>query len=417
MWVLCSALASAPGQAQPVLTLAQALRAAEDRSHLLVAQDAAATASREMAVAAGQLPDPTLTAGFNNVPVNGPDKFSLTRDFMTQSTIGVTQQLTAADKRQARAARFEREADAAEVGRAVALAKLRRDTATAWLARHYQERVLDLLRAQRAEAALQVEAADAAYRGGRGAQADVFAARSAVAQIDDRLRQAESQAASAGTKLARWVGAEAAQPLAAPPDLALLQLGTGPLETPWDQHPELALMRRQEDVAQAEADIARSNQRADWSVELSYSQRGPAYSNMVSLNLSIPLQIDPKNRQDRELAAKLALAEQLRAQREEAAREHAAETRSWWQQWQAGRERLADYDRTLMPLATDRTRAALAGYRGGGGPLNAVLEARRAEVETRLDRLRLEMETAALWAQLEYLIPPGRETAAVAKEK
>ena len=415
--ILASALLGPGSPAQPVLNFDDALRLAQKRSHQLVAQDAAAAASREMAVAAGQLPAPTLTAGFNNVPVNGPDSFSLTRDFMTQSTIGIAQQLTAADKRQARAARFEREAEAAELGRAAALAALRRDTATAWLARHYQERMLDVLRAQQAEAALQVEAADAAYRGGRGTQADVFAARSAAAQLDDRVRQTQSQAATARTKLARWVGAEASLPLGVLPDVTLLRPGADALQAGWEQRPELALMRRQEAVAQAEADIARTHQRADWSVDLSYSQRGPAYSNMVSLNVSIPLQIDPKNRQDRELAARLALAEQLRAQREEAERELAAETRSWAQQWQAGRERLAAYDSTLLPLAAERTRAALAGYRGGGGPLNAVLEARRAELETRLDRLRLALETAALWAQLETLIPPAREAAATVKEK
>ena len=43
-----------------------------------------------------------------------------------------------------------------------------------------------------------------------------------------------------------------------------------------------------------------------------FSQRGSAYSNMVSLNVSIPLQWDQKNRQDREVSARLALAEQLR---------------------------------------------------------------------------------------------------------
>jgi hypothetical protein len=47
--------------------------------------------------------------------------------------------------------------------------------------------MLDVLRAQRTEAGLQIDAADAAYRGGRGTQADVFAARSMVAQIDDRI--------------------------------------------------------------------------------------------------------------------------------------------------------------------------------------------------------------------------------------
>ena len=133
---------------------------------------------------------------------------------------------------------------------------------------------------------------------------------------------------------------------------------------------------------------------------------------MVSLNVSIPLQWDQKNRQDRELAGKLAMVEQLRAQREEVTREHLAETRAWLQEWHSNRERLAHYDSTLIPLAGERTRATLAAYRGGGGALAAVLEARRMEIETRMDRLRLEMETAGLWAQLNYLIPFDTRAAA-----
>jgi outer membrane protein TolC len=409
--ILCSALVGLSSQAQQTLTLDQALRVAQERSRQLAAQDAAALASRQMAVAAGQLPDPTLTAGFNNVPVNGPDRFSLTRDFMTQSSIGVTQELTGADKRKARAARFEREADAAEGGRALALANLRRDTAIAWLARYYQERMLDVLRAQRAETLLQVEAADAAYRGGRGSQADVFAARSAVAQVDDRIRQTERQIATAKTKLARWVGSDADQALGVPPLLSAINVGTTGLETQLAHHPQIALMAKQEEVARAEADIAQSNKRSDWSVDLTYSQRGPAYSNMVSVNLSIPLQLDQVNRQDRELSAKLAVVEQMRAQREEATREHLAETLGWVQEWQSDRERLAHYDSELIPLAAERTRAATAAYRGGNGSLSAVLDARRGEIDTRIDRLRLEMDAAGLWAQLEYLILPAHEAA------
>ena len=45
------------------LTLPEAQRLAVARSRQLVAQDAAVTAAREMAVAAGQLPDPVATAG------------------------------------------------------------------------------------------------------------------------------------------------------------------------------------------------------------------------------------------------------------------------------------------------------------------------------------------------------------------
>ena len=111
-----------------------------------------------MGLAAGQLPDPTLKFGVNNLPINGEDRFSLTQDFMTMRSVGVMQEFTRDDKRKARSARFEREAGVAEAGRAVALANLRRDTAVAWLDRHYQERMRELLQLQRAEAALQVEA-------------------------------------------------------------------------------------------------------------------------------------------------------------------------------------------------------------------------------------------------------------------
>lgn len=416
-WAPALALvAGLDAHAQQALTLEQALRLAQERSRQLMAQDAGAAASRQMAVAAGQLPDPVLKTGLNSLPSSGPDRFSLTRDSFTMATVGVMQEFTRAEKRTARAGRFEREAEVAEAGRAVALANLRRDTAMAWLDRLYQERMRDVLQTQRAEAGLQIEAAEAAYRGGRGTQTDVFAARSAVAQIEDRIRQTDRQIATAKTKLARWVGDDASQALGAPPSLATARLDAANLEAELSHHPQIALMVRQEALARAEANVAQTNKRADWSVELTYAQRSSAYSNMVSVNLSIPLQWDQKNRQDREVSAKLAMAEQMTAQREEATREHVAETRTWLQEWQSNRDRLTHYDDALIPLASERTRAAIAAYRGGGGLLSAVLEARRMEIDTRMDRLRLEMETAGLWAQLNYLIPAEHVAAAVTEK-
>jgi outer membrane protein TolC len=415
-------IATSAALAQPSLTLDRALQLAQERSRLLPAQESAAAGARQMALAAGHLPDPVLKAGVNNLPVDGADRFSLTRDFMTMRSIGVMQEFTRDDKRKARSARFHREAEAAEAGRTVALIDLRRETAMAWLERHFQERLRGLLQVQRSETALQIDAAEAAYRGGRGSQADVFAARSALAQIDDRIRQADLQVATAKAALARWVGTSAEQPLGEMPALSAVRLDTTDLDARLEQHPQLALMARQEATALAEADIARSNRRPDMSVELMYSQRGSAYSNMVSVNVSIPLQWDRANRQDRELAAKLAESEQLRAQREEATREQVARTRTLLLQWTSTRDRLAHYDSTLIPLATDQGRAAIAAYRGGAAPLGAVLEARRTEIDRRVERLQLEMEAASLWARLEYLIPaeqpaPVAHAAAAAKEQ
>ncbi|HUG25381.1 TolC family protein [Piscinibacter sp.] len=392
------------------LSLDEALRRAEARSRQLTAQEAAASASRSMAVAAGQRPDPALKASLTNLPIDGPDRFSLARDFMTMRSVGVMQELTRDSKLKARSARFEREAEMAEAGRALVLANLQRDTAIAWLDRHYEERLLDVLVAHRDEARLQIEAADATYRGGRGSQADLFAARAAVATIDDRVAEAERRIATAATRLSRWVG-DGTGALGAPPALDVVGIRAEDLETQLAHHPDIAVLLKQEDVALAEAEIAQTNKRSDMSVELMVSQRGSAYSNMVSINLAMPLQWDQKDRQDREVAARLARVEQVRAEREEATRMHLADTLAMLQAWHSNRERLRRYDDALIPLAAERTRAALAAYRGVGGMLNDVLDARRNEIDTRMDRLRLEMETARLWAQLNYLIPAGHATA------
>src|SRR5581483_1322098 len=96
--------------AQTPLTLAEALRIAEARAPAIAASAAAARGARELAVAAGQLPDPVLRAGLDNVPVTGSDALSLTRDSMTMARVGVMQEYVSRAKRDARREREERDA-------------------------------------------------------------------------------------------------------------------------------------------------------------------------------------------------------------------------------------------------------------------------------------------------------------------
>lgn len=399
---------SSPWPASAALAVDEALRLAEQRSSLLPAQDASALAARERAVAAGRRPDPMLSASLTNLPVTGDDRFSVTRDFMTMRSVGLKQQLTRGSKLEARAGRFEREAEVAEAQRALALLQLRRDTAVAWFDRLYEERMREVLVEQRDEARLQIDAADAVYRGGGGTQVDAFAARTAVERLEDRIAVADRQIATATARLARWIGPAADGALAPPPPMADVMLHDDLLERELERHPQLELMRRREAAATAAAQVARSERAADLSVEVMYSQRGPAYSNMVSINLSMPLQWDQKNRQDREVAAGLAAVEQLRGEREDAARVLVAEATTMLHEWRSYRRRVARYESALIPLAGERTRAALAAYRGGSGPLAAVLQGRETEIATRLERLGLERDAAQRWAQINYLLPDDR---------
>jgi outer membrane protein TolC len=410
--VLFSALcASGALGAEPPLTLPEAQRLAVARSRQLVAQEAALAAAREMAVSAGQFPDPIATIGVNNLPVNGPDAWSLSRDFMTMTSVGVIQEFTRAEKREARAQRYEREADKALAEKDSRLASIQRDTALAWLDRYYAEAMAVVVAEQSAQARTEIEAAETAYRTGRGNLADVVMARSALVSLDDRASEIGRRVSAAKIALARWIGSDAEAPLVGKPAIDSIRVDLQTLDEDLEHHPQIAVLARQEAVAAAEVKIAQANKKPDWSVALMYSQRGSAYSNMVSLNVSVPLQWDQTNRQDREVAAKLAMLDQARAEREDVLRAHIAEVRAMVAEWENDRERSARYARELLPLAGERTQATLGAYRGAKASITDVLIARRSEIDLRLQALQLEMDTARLWAQLNFLIPDdGRGT-------
>jgi outer membrane protein TolC len=415
---LAAVASSAPLGAQVLnagapLTLSEAQRRAVERSRQLAAQDSAVAASREMSVAAGQLPDPALRLGLDNLPINGPDQFSVTRDFMTMRRVGVMQEFTREEKRQLRGERFEREADKSLAEKAATFAMIQRDTALAWLDRYYAETTAAVIAEQAREVKLEIVAAEGAYRGGRGNQADVFAAHSALVALEDRASELDRRIRTAKTGLARWIGEGADAPLAGRPAIDSVRLDTRALEAQLAHDPQIAVYSRQEEIASTEVRLARANKKSDWSLEVAYQQRGPSFSNMVSIGVSIPLQWDQKNRQEREIAAKLAMAEQARAQREEALRARIGEVRAMLTEWENGRERLARYERELVPLANERTQAALTAYVGGKSNLTDLLLARRNEIDVRMMAVQLEMETARLWAQLNFLFPeniPAKES-------
>lgn len=393
-----------PACAAPAaLTLAEAQDIAILRSRQLVGIDASISAAREMAVAAGQRPDPVLKLGVDNLPLSGPDRFSLGGDFMTMRRLGVMQELTGADKRHWRAEGYARAADKSAAEKAAAGAAIRSQTAVAWFDRLYAGRMAQLAAEQQAEARIAIDAAEASYRAGRASQADVLAARGELALADDRASETARRERTAAINLTRWVGSEAERPLAAPPAIDVLGLDPARLAAQSAQHPQIAVLAREEARAQAQVQLAQADKKPDWSVEVALQQRGSAYANMISVGLSVPLQWDRKDRQQREVSAKLAMVEQARAEREEAEREHAAEIRTMAEEWDSARERIARYERELLPLAASRTQALLAAYNGGKASLADLLAGRRNETALRVQMLQLQMDSARIWAQLNFL--------------
>jgi len=405
--LLALGLSGRVGADEGPLTLAEAQRIATLRSERIEAGDLGVSASKDLAKAAAERPDPVAKIGLENVPVNGSEAFSLQQDFMTMRSVGIMQEITRPSKLRARAAESEQAVRLAEARKAQALVEVRRDSALAWLARYYAEATQRTVTEQVEAARLEVAATESAYRGGRGTAADVLEAREVVAEFEDQALEASRAASASRIALARWVGDAADRRLAGEPTIDTIPLHKHALDSQLQDHPEVVALERREELARAGAEVARAERHPDWSVEFIYSARGTGYSNMATLELTVPLQIRRAYRQDPKLAAKLAEASQAKAEREDMLREHTADVAAAIDAWESTRERRNRYRTTIIPLAADRTVAARAAYQGGRASLTDLLSAHRAEIDARLKALELEATAARLWAQLAFLtVPP-----------
>ena len=409
LFVLVVAMLFAPPAAQadelPSLSLAEAIRLASEQSPQMAAQRSAITAAEQATASARQLPDPKAIVGIDNLPVTGPDAWSLTSDFMTMRKIGVMQDFPGAGKRELKGKLAERVTAKEQAMLVDVQAALRRDVASAWVDRYFAERMESVVDQQMAEVQLQIDAMRAGLKAGKTQPADLLATQLNLQMLLDKHAEFEKQAARAKAMLSRWLGAVAARPLA-PFKLPVVPSEQGTLADHIAHHPHVQALERQVDVAQTEAALAKAAANPDWSLEFAYQQRGPTFSNMISVQVSIDLPLFQKRRQNRDLAAKLALVEQARDLKEDAIRQHLAEAQAAAADWDAATSRLKRFDDSLLPLSKQRAEAALAAYRGGRGDLTPVLQARRDELDIKLQQLQLTGDQARAYAQLLYFLPP-----------
>lgn len=387
------------------LSLAEALQIGERGSPRLAAQSAALAAARELVQRAGELPDPKLRFGIDNLPVSGPDRFQYNTDSMTMRRIGLMQDIPNGEKRHLREARAARERDVEAANLAAQRVGVEREVGLAWIELCYARKGRVPLAGLAKELQLQLDTVSAAIAAGRQTTGDALALRSALEAAQDRIIEQDRTIERARAALAAWLPKDASRPLADPPDTGRFDHAPTALLANLDEHPDQKVYAEREALARAEVALASNSKKPDWSVELSYGQRGPAFDNMITLMVSVDLPWEAEKRQDRDIAAKQRLVDQASAQTEEARRLHEAELRGIYADWQTAGVRVERFEKRLLPLAQERVAAALASYRGGRGELATVLEARRAETETQISLLQTQLERARAWAKLNFLLP------------
>lgn len=391
------------------MSLEEAVNEALQQSPQVGASAAGLDAATAVAPSAGRLPDPELVAGVDNLPVNTAESFSFTRDFMTMRKIGVMQSFPSGEKRRLQGERAQGQIAVAHGEWLKARYDTARATADAWIANAVDQESLARLKALEPEVRVQADAARAALASGRTSAAEALGGQSLSALLEDRILALEEDQAMQQAELAHWIGADAQRPLAGIPVEVELHTTPEALLADVPRHPPLAPVVARLAEAQTEVELARADKRPDWSAEFDYAQRGPDFSNMISLEFHVSLPLFGEHRQNPVIAEKLALMRAQEARRDEEVRMHTAELASDLAQWRLGRERLKRYAAELLPLARDRSRAAVASYSAGRGDLRNTVDALAQEIDTQLAYVQLEGSVARAWAHLHFLHDAGRE--------
>jgi outer membrane protein TolC len=383
------------------LTLADAVRLAGARPLRVQAQDAAVAAAEADASAAGALPDPMLFVGIENLPVTGGDAFDPTVDDMTMKRVGVRQEFPSGAKRLARRTFALREVDVARAQAVADALAVRRAAADAWIAAWAVEHELHALEKLREQARLAARLARA-RAGGGGSIAEALAADAAGLELDNRLEEARARRDAALAALRRCVpGAQAVA--MQDPDFDALPFTQAQLLARLDELAPLLGESARVEKAAAAIDVARAEKRSDWSLTASYGQRDRDRSDMLSVEVGIALPWFQRGRTDSGVLAREAEYRQSLALREDERRALSADIEAAHARWEALKRQVALHEDRLLPIARDRSAAALAAYRAGG-ELQPWLDAREAELEVHRSHAEHLGELGHAWAALAFLI-------------
>jgi len=383
------------------LSLDEARRLALTDQPILDGRAAAIEADEQQAVAVAQLPDPKLSAGLKDLPVDRGEAFSVRDDNFTTFSAGLSQELPRGDKRRLRGERKRLDAEVQRAGLQDDRRSIGRDAALAWLDVYEAEQALALTQQLADESALQVQSLDSGYRSGRGTQADWLAARVEAGLVNDKLQDWRHHVERLRAALSRWIGEAAARPLDA--DLSALaqpvewsQLGAGV-----ERHPLVSGLQKQVEGSDNEVALAKQAYRPDFAVEGYFGYR-PAYADFVGVQVTMDLPWFTAKRQDRELAAALRQADAARDRKADALRALHAQASEDYIDWRHTSARTASFDSDIIPQAQRRAAAAQDAYAAGSGGFDALLAARRGLLEVRLQRLALAVDAARAQVRLRY---------------
>ena len=390
-------LALAPASNAQSVGYEEALRAATSDQPQVRTSELRLEARREIADAADELPDPRLRAGVQNLPVGGPAAFELGRQLPTQIQIGIEQEIPNLAKRRARFGMADADIDLAAAQLRQTRYRVRVGAGMAWISLAYAQQALTVADDALTEIEGLVPLARSSVSAGSARPAESLEIRRAVLEVEDMRTKIEADREAAQAMLSRYTALTNAIATGTTPSPDLDPEG---LRASLQSNPELVVALAQVRQAEARSDLARSERRPDFGVNVSYGRRDPDFGDVVSVMGSITLPIFADRRQNPRVAAADAEAAAAQSARADRLRELEAQFetdlaawRSAYRQWQRATDE-------LLPLAESRVDLERASFAAGRADLLDIIDAIKTLAMLRVEILQREEASVEAAANL-----------------
>lgn len=361
-----------------------------------------ADAAAERVPQAGALPDPQLSFGLMNRPIDG---FG-TGEPMTMNSVQLTQRFPwpgqlGFNKERARHLAVAEALDAEESERTL----VARVTGV-YVQLAYMDRAITIMAETRDLLRNFLDVSSTMYAVGTGLQQDVLQAQVAVARMTEDITVMEQDRVAMAARLNALLGRNATVPipgLTLPPPGAALPGVDSLLTLATTTRPALLAARARVEAAEAAYHQARRELYPEFMVSLAYGQR-PQFDDMASLmvGVNIPLFAGAKQLpMRREMAAMQATEEAME-------RDLFNETFAVITELRAEAERARNLSRlyadAILPQARAAVESAFSAYRVGGVDYMTLVENEMTVNRYQIETTRLAAEYHRAVAQLEALV-------------
>jgi len=413
-------------RAQQPVTLATLLRDADSASPALRAARARLAAARARIEPSATRPDPTLQAGFLNLPITRPN---LRDDEMTMSMIGISQSFPAAGRlsQRRRVATADAESAAAEY------ASTRLSVHAAIEGLYFELLFVDasrpLVEQQRDALSGIVRATDARYAAGEAPQHELLTARIAAQRIAESALIVREQQRTLTARLnahlnrddsvsltlaATEIVSRVADPAVTNARYADTTLGSRVADSPLlslDSLQRLAATRSpvlmsQKAMIRAQAarvQLAQAAGAPDIDVSLQYGNR-LGRRDMMTAMVAIPLHVQrARNLTPQRIAAQADL-DALTAEHDALQAQLRADVTTLTSDAERARAQTALYAQSILPQARAAVASALTSYQASRTELATVLSAQSAVLTYEMSLLRSRIDVAIALSRLRQTV-------------